>query len=232
MGQGEGQAHGYGLWITWSKDKVGWVTKRHSNKEPNPSEIGGLSITNHLPTHSHTFPLLPSLLQPAARKEPARVKYDPIFPIIHVRIRHSALTFTNSFGGIGLGFPFVHESANKKVRTRTNESTNCSFADGDKSANNEHCLHFFKKVKVRTRCTFYKHIENSFFEGWEFLFHDWICANISLLCHLSDWLVGSVQIHCRTGPAACPTAVLSHLESGGRISAEHSADICRFLLSP
>ena len=118
------------------------------------------------------------------------------------------------------------------MRTRTNESTNCSFADGDKSANNEHCLHFFKKVKVRTRCTFYKHIENSFFEGWEFLFHDWICANISLLCHLSDWLVGSVQIHCRTGPAACPTAVLSHLESGGRISAEHSADICHFLLSP
>ena len=64
-----------------------------------------------------------------------------------------------------IGFPFVRESANKKVRTRTNESTNCSFADGDKSANNEHCLHFFKKVKVRTRCTFYKHIENSFFEG-------------------------------------------------------------------
>ena len=82
---------------------------------------------------------------------------------------------------LAVGFPFVRESANKKVRTRTNESTNCSFADGDKSANNEHCLHFFKKVKVRTRCTFYKHIENSFFEGWEFLFHDWICANISLL---------------------------------------------------
>ena len=58
-----------------------------------------------------------------------------------------------------LGFPFVRESANKKVRTRTNESTNCSFADGEKSANNEHCLHFFKKVKVRTRCTFYKHIK-------------------------------------------------------------------------
>jgi len=62
-----------------------------------------------------------------------------------------------------------------------------------------------------------------------FLFCDWMCANKS---HLSDWLVGSVQIHCCTGPAACPTAVLSHLESGGRISAEHSADICRFLLSP
>ena len=39
-----------------------------------------------------------------------------------------------------LGFPFVRESANKKVRTRTRISTNCSFADVEKSANK---MYFF-----------------------------------------------------------------------------------------
>ena len=75
-------------------------------------------------------------------------------------IENGSFKYTNI---LNLGFPFVRESANKKVRTRTRISTNCSFADGEKSANNEHCLHFFKKVKVRTRCTFYKHIEKIIF---------------------------------------------------------------------
>ena len=60
-----------------------------TDKEPNPSENlsgwRGLSINDHFPDiHPPTFPLLLSLQQPAAIKEPARVKHsEGMHDLIH-----------------------------------------------------------------------------------------------------------------------------------------------------
>ena len=114
------------------------------------------------------------------------------YKVLFIKIWHDTCLFTIFQRQIDLklGFPFVRESANKKVRTRMRISTNCLFTDVEKSAKNKQYSHFFKKVKVRTKCTFSKHIERI-----PLLWLD-VCQKVIYL--IGCFTVGTVQIHCRT----------------------------------
>ena len=95
----------------------------------------------------------------------------------------------------------------KKVWARTQISTNCLFADVEKSANNEQYSHIFKKVKVRTKCTFSKHIER--------IPLLWLDVRQKVIYLIGCFTVGTVQIHSRTGYLGY---FLRNPRSWGRIS--------------